>query len=473
MHDTPAMLSPTPGPAAAAPAGARPRPRGRGGKVPKLSARALKALVAPMQFDAIRVSLAALTIVSISRVHEQVPLLGVFRPGLTLTALCLVLAIAMPKTVRWKDLTAAATSRRMLWFFGLMFAMAPLGLSLGASGKMILEQFFPTMVFFALMVVSVRRIGDLRFLVGSYVFSTLILVFFGMFVFKTQTFDGFERLDSTSMYDANDLGPIFAIGIPLSLLFAQTSTGLARWIGFAVALGAPATVAMTGSRGGFLAMLATGAALFFLVPGMSYGRRLGVVAAAVLAMMVAAPAGYMAKMKTIFADDSDYNFTDDTGRIAIWKRGLGFLAEHPVSGVGAGNFARAQWEKPTFSLTGAQIRPMAPHNTFLQVLTELGIPTFLVWMSLCWLGTVGIMRLRARLPKHWLAESPDRRFLYLAACYVPVAFLGWMTGAFFVSHAYLVPFYVLAAILASTMLYIERERRRDRLQARMAAAAAR
>lgn len=423
------------------------------------------ALVAPITWDLIRISLAGLMLITISRIHQQVPILAVLRPGLTLTALCLGLALVFPRTVRWGELTSSPTARRVLIFFALLCVLAPFGLSFGASAKYVLDAFLSTMIFFALIVIATRNIGDLRFLVGSYVASILILIYLGLFVFKTQTFGGFERMDSPGMYDANDLGPLFCAGLPLALLFAQSSGRLGRWFGYAAALGTPAAVAVTGSRGGFLGILATGFGLFVMTPGLTMARRVGLLVSAVVVMAVVAPAGYLDKMRSIVDSDNNYNFTDETGRIAIWTRGLGYLSERPLTGVGIGNFGRAQWEKPTFSLTGAQIPAQAPHNTFLQVLVELGVPTFLVWMSIVWAGVVGLMMLRDRLPKRWMRESAERRFLYLACSYLPVSFFGWAAAAFFVSHAYLAPIYLLAAFSGSVHLFVRRERARDRLGA--------
>jgi O-antigen ligase len=164
-------------------------------------------------------------------------------------------------------------------------------------------------------------------------------------------------------------------------------------------------------------------------------------------------------MDTIVNPSDDYNVTSETGRLAIWKRGLANLARAPVTGVGIGNFARAQWVYRVYTRDGTPIRALSPHNTFLQVAVDLGVPAFLVFMSIVYGATVGFARIRSRLPRSWLGESAERRFAYLAASYLPVAFLGWSAGAFFVSHAYLVPFYALVAFAAGFLFLLRRELR--------------
>ncbi|MBK7978229.1 MAG: hypothetical protein IPK07_34940, partial [Deltaproteobacteria bacterium] len=110
-----------------------------------------------------------------------------------------MLAVSQPRTVRWREITAAPTTRRVLIFFGLMAFLAPFGLSLGASGTYILDRFLSTAIFFALIVIAIRDTTDLRFIIGSYVLSMLILIYSGFFLWETTTFNGFERVGSSGM----------------------------------------------------------------------------------------------------------------------------------------------------------------------------------------------------------------------------------------------------------------------------------
>jgi hypothetical protein len=187
-------------------------------------------------------------------------------------------------------------------------------------------------------------------------------------------------------------------------------------------------------------------------------------------MGVAAPEGYLSKMNTIVNPEEDYNLTDEVGRVAIWKRGLGYLAPRPLTGVGIGNFVRAQWENPGIAANGEGIRAMSAHNTFLQLGVELGVPAFLLYISILVGGTIGLARIRRSLPRSWLEESAERRFIYMACSYLPVSFAGWAAGAFFVSHAYLPPYYILIAYMGGTLILLRQEKREDKR--RLAAARA-
>jgi tetratricopeptide (TPR) repeat protein/O-antigen ligase len=73
-------------------------------------------------------------------------------------------------------------------------------------------------------------------------------------------------------------------------------------------------------------------------------------------------------------------------RVALWKNTLAMVRDHPVAGVGLGNF---RIEFPPYSNRvvpvewfGAKLQPKNAHNDFLQVLAELGIVGFglMVWL---------------------------------------------------------------------------------------------
>jgi hypothetical protein len=79
----------------------------------------------------------------------------------------------------------------------------------------------------------------------------------------------------------------------------------------------------------------------------------------------------------------------------------------------------------------------------------------ILWLSLIFGGIWSMMRLRARLPKHWARGDPEERFLHLMTLYVPVALMGFAVTSFFVSFAYLDPIYIVAALMAGLYVSVE------------------
>lgn len=452
------MLGASASPPASGPVKARER------KAPAPSGKGTDGLVTPLTWDVYRWSLAILMLVSISRIHQEMPVIAVFRPGLLFTAICLGYALLFPGTLRLSNLSASWPVRTVLGIVGISLVSAVFGLSLGASASFILSSYSRVILFFVLMVTMIRTLGDVRFLIGSYLMGMAVLLWMCYFVFDMQRIGDTWRMFSPNMYDSNDLGTFFALGLPLGLLMAQTSGRWGRILGMTILVATPGTVAMTGSRGGFLGLAAVIVGLFFMFPRVTATRRIGLVVVITAVVAVAAPQGYWAQMSTIFDPEDDYNLTSDSGRLAIWGRSLGYMAQRPVLGVGPANFMRAEWTlsaqaSPAFS--GQAMVVKAAHNTFVEVGTELGLPALMLWLSVIFGGTIGLVRLRRRMPVSWMEESAERRFLYLACSYLPVSFFGWAVCAFFVSHAYILGFYILTALLGSILIFAHKELKQE------------
>jgi len=417
------------------------------------------------EVGAFKLTVGALLFVTISRAHDYLGPVAAVRPGLILFVLALLLLVMNPGAARLKNLTREWPSRVVLGLVAVACLGALTGLSLTASGAFLTNIFFRLVTFFALVAISIQVIRDLRFLMAAYVVSLIVLAGIIVFVVGPTNVDGMQRIGETSMYDGNDLGVVFAAGLPFALLMAQAGGRWARLMGWVALVAVPACIMLTGSRGGFLALAAVGIAILFLMPRVTVVRRIGILGAALVTMAVAAPDGYWDTMGTILNPGEDYNMTSDTGRMAIWTRGLGYVAAYPVFGVGPDNFIRAGWEISAVGragLPGVGMRSLAPHNTFLQVWAEMGTVGLILWLSILYGGIVGCLRARSRMPSWWLTGTDDQRFLYLLASYLPICFIGFSVATFFTSHAYTGVFYILAGFLAAFHVLLRVERRRGR-----------
>jgi len=135
------------------------------------------------------------------------------------------------------------------------------------------------------------------------------------------------------------------------------------------------------------------------------------------------------------------------------------MMTYPLFGVGADNFPRAEGTisiKAKHHLDGEGIGFMAPHNSFVQIGAETGVPGLLLWSSLCFGGALMMRRLRRRVPNAWEFGDPEERFLHAGVTFLPVAWIGFIATAFFVSFAYLDPIYTLSAISAGTYVTVRR-----------------
>jgi hypothetical protein len=411
--------------------------------------------------DPLRFALSVLTILTISRVHEHYPALAKLRPALILVAASVAYAYLNPRYLSGTSVLRRWPMRLVAILGALACCSAAFGISLGGSASFILSSYAKTLAYAFLIAISIRHGRDLFTFVWAYVISCGILAFFSIFIFGiSRTSNSYvTRLNNLYTYDSNDLCVVMMVGLPLTLLLLSVARGTKRWLLLVILLGISATIARSGSRGGFLGLLAIGAAALIFVNGVSAGRRLIVFAAAVIALAVAAPPGYWKQMATILSPKQDYNYFDHDGRKAVMERGIGYMTQFPAFGLGIDNFVRAEC---TISPKIASLRlngPMrctAPHNSYIQAGAELGFPGLLIWTSLVCGLIVGSLRLRRRLPRSWLRGSEAERFIYGATSFFAVSMVGFAVTSFFVSFAWMDTVYLMAALFSG--LYISAQR---------------
>jgi O-antigen ligase len=405
--------------------------------------------------DPLRLLLFLLTIVTISRVHLHYPMLAKMRPVLLLSIAAVGYAFLHPRSLTRENVLAFWPIRLVALIAVLACLSAPFGISLGNSGLFILDSFSKTLAYAFLVALSVRYAGDLYTMVWAFVLSSGILAVFAVFVFNLEPALGdTARLAEMYTYDSNDLGVILMIGLPLTLLLLFVDHGAKRWLLVLNLIGISAAMARSGSRGGFLGLVAVALASLFFVKGVSATRRSSVLAVAVIALAFAAPPGYWAQMGTIMSPKSDYNYSSVDGRSALIKRGVGYMAKYPLFGIGIWNFAKAECSISPKVARQPQggVRCVAPHNSFLQAGSEMGFPGLVAWVSLLVGLIVGPLRLRRRLPRSWRRGTAVERFLYASTSFFPVAMCGFAVTSFFVSFAFADPLYLMAAL--TTGLYI-------------------
>jgi O-antigen ligase len=112
-----------------------------------------------------------------------------------------------------------------------------------------------------------------------------------------------------------------------------------------------------------------------------------IAATAIVALVVVGTASeqYWTQMGTILSD-ADYNRTDESGRMQIWRRGIGYMFQNPVFGVGRGNFQAAEGmlsvlRRPSAAgglVFGGTLRTTAIYRSG----AELGIPGLVIFIGM-------------------------------------------------------------------------------------------
>jgi O-antigen ligase len=419
-------------------------------------------------------------IMTISRIHQHFRFLTPARPALVVTLLAAAYAYMNPKFLASGNLTRTWPAKAILGMFAAACISVPLGISMGGSGRFIIEEYVKTIVFAFLVIAAIRNTRDLYTVMWAFVIGCGGLAYLSLFVFKMQrvSADGLLRIQNGYSYDSNDIACVAVTGLAIALLMMQVGKGRMKTLAIIIVIGLGATIAKTGSRGGFVGLLAFGAVLLVSLTTVPLAKRLMFLFVTAIALSIAAPPGYWDQMGTIFSPTEDYNWKSPTGRREVFKRGIGYMARNPATGIGIDNFPRAEGTISDRAIAQAAdpnlpgIKWSVAHNSHLEVATEMGVVGFAFWLMLVLGGVFGITRLRRRLPKHWAKGTDEERLLYYSTLYIPVAFAAFIFNSSFVSFAYRDLVYALGAFCAGLIVCVDGKLKEAAMSARIPAAQA-
>ena len=420
--------------------------------------------VARGRLDLLRLAIWSVVFLSIGRMHQHFPFLAVFRPALVLVGLATLLAVFQPRLLNHGSIFSTWQAKIVAGIGAVAICASPFGISLGASAVFIIADYSKTLVLCFLVIAAIRHARDLMVVSWAFVAGCAFLVYLSLFYFQLSHVGGVTRLNDLYMYDANDINSILVIGMGLVALLTQAYTGPLKWGAIMLLLGMGAAVARSGSRAGFLGLLVVGASLLVSLNRVAVSKRIAFVAMMGLGLLLFAPPGYWAQMKTILAPTEDYNWSAEDGRKEIWTRGTGYMMQYPLFGLGINNFARAECTigpKARDHVEGTGLTCTAPHNTYLQVGAELGFVGLTLWVVMLVGAFFKMRQLARRVPRHWEWGDPEARFLFFAPRYLPICLAAFAVTSFFVSHAYLDPIYLLLALMAGTYAAAAERGRRE------------
>lgn len=410
--------------------------------------------------DPFRFFVLALLVQTVSKIGSFLGPMQKARPALLLFALALLFGLANFERVFNRDLLKWTVPRLIIAQGILACCSAVFGISLGHAAVFIINSYWKTIVFALMLMTSLRAVADVRRTAWATVIAGFILCFIGLFITGVSKDHG-----GVEQYDANDIGTVVVTTLPLVLLVFQTSKPRGRLLAF-VGLGLlAATLVKTQSRGAFMGGACVGIALLLFLPGVAMWKRLLSLGAIIATMTIYAPPGYWESQKSVILDPkSDYNWDAVDGRRKIAKRGIGYMMRYPVFGVGINNFSFAEGTISDYAQsiahTNIGFKLSAPHNSWIEAGAETGVPGLIIWAALLAGSAGGLLRLRRRMPREWAnSKDADARFLYLATVYIPIAFVGFLVAATFVSFAWSDQAYILPALAMGVQIAYQEKMR--------------
>jgi O-antigen ligase len=247
------------------------------------------------------------------------------------------------------------------------------------------------------------------------------------------------RIEVGSISNSNDFVAHLILVLPFVVFVFLTAgnSWLRRFGSLAVITYGLFFAASAGSRGGAVAL---GAICCFVLLRTTWTQRIVfviVMALLVTVTVVTMPKFIVKRYATLFTDTStDQEAIDSKNtRTYLLKSSLRFTLQHPLFGVGPGEFL--DYEGKTARESGKHGAWQVAHNSYTQVSSEAGIPALLFAIA----AIVSTFRLLDKTL--WTARRrPQFKDIASAAFCVEISLVGFCTAIFFLSLIY--NFYLLA-----------------------------
>ena len=395
-------------------------------------------------WDVLLLCVAAYLLTSVGRIHQLFTALEVVHPAMLTGALAIVLYLFDQRAERKAARLLVPTTKYLMALLAWMMLSVPGALSQGNSFELVFGNFVKTVLMYIVVVGAVRGVRDVERLAAVYfvaatVFSAVVIARFDL-----GTGDAW-RLGRLIYYDANDFATLTVTAMPLGLYVLSTTR---RFLVRVLTVVGIATLALgfvrTGSRGGFIALIVVAGYIVMRYTGIPLRWRVSATALVAVVVLATASEQYWTQMGTIVSD-GDYNRTDEIGRLQLWQRGLGYMREFPLLGVGPNNFPVAEGTLSPLATRqqyGIGVRWMAAHNSLIQVGTELGFPGLFIFVAFVASAFAALRRAgrRERMPQGSGTNRPQ------LAQALTASMLGFVVGGFFLSLAYSEMLYTLVAL---------------------------
>lgn len=419
--------------------------RGWAGGPPSSSAPAGGGLISrATRPDPVLMAIAGMVFVYIWRLQDIITPLALVRPGILAAGFAVMLYLARQTPIRRLDLIKSPLFYTLIGLGVAAFLSIPASMWVGRSAIFFLSEVIPNTTFAVLIALAVRSLDDLVWLSKVILFGAFG---YGLFVFLFFDVGNLGRLGSLVHYDSNDFALLIVCTIPFAVYFLGAEKNVTRRL---FALGCLALFVLvlirTGSRGGFLGFV--GITLFIMLRYSAIPARIRTSAAigGVLVLLAVAPATYWNQMRTMLTPEQDYNTTEVEGRKFVWQRGIGYMLDRPLTGVGLKAFPVAEGHSEI-----AQVRAMGgrgfkwsvAHSSFIETGAELGIPGLVLFIAMFVIAFKLLRRVKPVAGE--TRETSRRRAL---AQMLMGSFVGFLICGFFLSAQH---FSILYALLGLTM----------------------
>ncbi|OLE87743.1 MAG: hypothetical protein AUG07_00400 [Acidobacteria bacterium 13_1_20CM_2_60_10] len=345
---------------------------------------------------------------------------------------------------------------RLLWSRELQIVLlltawyiagVPFALWRRGSVQMLTDVWSKTLLIFFLLTQALVTLERIRKLLWAIILSELVVTSLSILLSSRAIWVGDRMLGlNLGILGWNFLGIAEAMTIPyVAAIFVARRSVLKTSVLAATLISMTWMLVLTASRSGFLdVVFSTALTALLVLRGSSRGRIIGVgIALALVVAISLAPQVFWERLGTVW-DGSRASANDiaasaresEEDRLTVLTRSLGYTLEHPVFGLGLGNFVVANGTD-----LGQPQAWVGTHNTFTEISSEGGVPALFLFLGLL----VTALRNIKRIGKASF-NNPEGAELNLMARATLASLLSFAFGALFAHLAYEYYLFYLVAI---------------------------
>jgi len=292
-------------------------------------------------------------------------------------------------------------------------------------------RYFQNMILFLIVYTAIRHRSHVKWLgwswLGGATFATIPAI-----LNPPQYEDDLTTRISGTIGDPNELAALLVAGTAFAVALSVVSKGnpLARIAAMGAVFLFLFGIFYTVSRGGMIALAVS------IVAACLMSGRYRVQATIVGVLTALFVVFYFSTLAGVDARDRITTVQGGSGRTDIWTVGWRMVEDKPVTGVGSGNFNVSSIHYLLVS-PGAIERdefivdhPKVAHNSYLQVLAELGVVGLTLFLSI-----IGFAMHCALKAARWFGRVGDTQMEIVARASV-VALVGILAADFFITEQY-------------------------------------
>jgi O-antigen ligase len=318
----------------------------------------------------------------------------------------IVLVVAVLLRRRWQGISIKV----LLAFIGLLMVMGLAGLQGLDQGYSLLTttNYAKGFLLALLLAGCIKNENDIKVLTLYCLIGLVVGALVAVYQYKTGTYainSIYVQRAASLRGDPNDTAMLLVMGIPLSVFWlSHVKNLLYKALCFGTIFLLLVGLILTSSRGGFVTLLAVSAILYFKRPTLKVAV-IGIVLGA--SFLALAPQRYWDRMEGVVTGKEEHGAHSIMNRRQLQIRGISIFFDHPVLGVGPGNFGIAyatKFEKKGLAaLTGDTVAETyasgfgVAHNMYLEFFVENGLVGGTLMLFIFFLAIQGSIRYDRKL----------------------------------------------------------------------------